>query len=191
MRLIILGGFLGSGKTTILNKYLQEIILNKDKDYRLSVIENDHGITDVDALILENKDVKVWKISGGCVCCTVTGNLIEAIHSIYDELHPDEILIELTGVAVPHQVRTNIVDYIKRPIEEIKVITVVDMSRFNILSRLMPPIYKEQCVDTDYLILNKMDSLHLTDSYIQEVRQVFDYMNPIRIWHPDIESWRF
>lgn len=149
-----MGGFLGSGKTTILNKYLREIVLNKDEDYRLSVIKNDHGTTEVDALIVENKDVKVWRISGGCVCCTVTGNLIEAIHSIYDELHPDEILIELTGVAVPHQVRTHIVDYIKRPIEEIKVITVVDMSRFNILSRLMPPIYKEQCVDTDYLILN-------------------------------------
>lgn len=191
MKVVILGGFLGSGKTTILNKYLREVIVKDKDDYLLSVIENDHGTTEIDALILENMEVKVWKISGGCVCCTVTGNLIEAIHTIFDELHPDEMIVELSGVAVPHLVKSNIMAYIKRPIDEIKVITVVDMSRFNILSKLMPPIYKDQCKETDYLILNKIDSQHKVDVYIEEVRQVFNYINPIRNWHPEIESWRF
>ncbi len=191
MKLTILGGFLGSGKTTILNQYIQNITSNTGGDYLLSVIENDHGTTEVDALILENNDIKVWRISGGCVCCTVTGNLIEAIHSLYDEIKPDEILVELTGVAEPHQVLTNVMTYIKRPIDQVKVITVIDMSRFDVFSKLMPPIYKLQCLGTDYLILNKLDPKENVDKTIESVRQVFEYENPIRVWHLEDERWSF
>ena len=70
----ILTGFLGSGKTTLLNK-----ILSEEHGKRIAVIENEYGEVGIDQGLVINADEEVFEMSNGCICCTVRGDLVEAI----------------------------------------------------------------------------------------------------------------
>lgn len=91
MKVHIISGFLGAGKTTFLNKYLP---LLKGK---VVVIENEFGDISVDTNLIE-KDVPVHEIYAGCICCTLAGNFQRGIKEISDKFSPDHIVIEPSGV---------------------------------------------------------------------------------------------
>lgn len=91
MKVHIISGFLGSGKTTFLNKYLP---LLKGK---VVVIENEFGDISVDTNLIE-KDIPVHEIYAGCICCTLAGNFQRGIKEIADKFSPDHIVIEPSGV---------------------------------------------------------------------------------------------
>ncbi len=90
----IISGFLGSGKTTVLNALLETAY----KGENIAVIENEFGEVDIDSKLLPG-DIEITKITGGCVCCTLKVSLIEGIREIADRFEPDRIVIETTGVA--------------------------------------------------------------------------------------------
>jgi G3E family GTPase len=98
----VITGFLGSGKTTLVNRILQE-----SHGQRLAVIENEFGAVGVDAefLVTENNEA-VIQLANGCLCCSVRGDLARALHELAQrsdrgEFVFDRVLIETTGIADP------------------------------------------------------------------------------------------
>merc|ERR1711865_1102606 len=95
----ILTGFLGSGKTTLLNHILDD----KNHGMKFAIIENEFGEVGVDEKILsENAQEEVIEVMNGCICCTVRGDLVVALKSLYQRVEKfDGVIIETTGLADP------------------------------------------------------------------------------------------
>lgn len=98
----ILTGFLGSGKTTLLKRILQE-----PHGLKIAVIENEFGEENIDneILIIDDQE-QIIQMSNGCICCTIRGDLVNALNRLYErrlnkEIYFDQIVIETTGLANP------------------------------------------------------------------------------------------
>ncbi|HEU4852401.1 MAG TPA: GTP-binding protein [Telluria sp.] len=98
----ILTGFLGAGKTTLLNRILQE-----PHGMRIAVIENEFGQENIDnEILVQDSQEQIVEMNNGCICCTVRGDLIEALTSLArkreaGEIAFDRVVIETTGLANP------------------------------------------------------------------------------------------
>ncbi|MFK7901674.1 MAG: GTP-binding protein [Nitratireductor sp.] len=91
----IVTGFLGSGKTTFLNK-----LLKKEAFENTAIIINEFGEISLDHILVEKSDDQVIELSNGCLCCTVRGQLAETLEQIVAR-KPEQIIIETTGLADP------------------------------------------------------------------------------------------
>ena len=98
----VITGFLGAGKTTLINRILREM-----HGERLAVIENEFGAVGVDAqFLVTDHDETVIQLANGCLCCTVRGDLARALDQLATQCDAgaftfDRVLIETTGVADP------------------------------------------------------------------------------------------
>jgi len=130
----ILTGFLGSGKTTLMNHILNDTT----HGMKFAVIENEFGEVGIDEhVVSENVDEEVIEVMNGCICCTVRGDLVEALKKLYKRVESfDGIIIETTGLADPAPViQTFFVDEdIAKMYKPDSIITVVDAK--HIISRL-------------------------------------------------------
>ena len=93
----VLSGFLGSGKTTLLNRLLAALPAST----RLAVVVNDFGAVAVDGALVDRGRYAVAELASGCVCCTLSAPLQEALSALLDDEQPDTILMETTGLAEP------------------------------------------------------------------------------------------
>lgn len=96
----VITGFLGSGKTTLINHILAE-----RRDEKIAVIENEFGPVSIDHALLA-REAEVVELNDGCVCCSVRGDLIRLLGDFAQRidagtLHLDRVLIETTGLADP------------------------------------------------------------------------------------------
>ena len=94
-RIDVISGFLGAGKTTLILKLLE----NPPPDCRIAVVENEYGEVGIDGDVLKDRGVEVAEVNAGCVCCTLSGNLIAGIKLLVARYRPDRILLEPTGLA--------------------------------------------------------------------------------------------
>lgn len=158
----ILTGFLGAGKTTLLNHILKD----NSHGMKFAVIENEFGEVGVDEKVLsENVDEEMVEVMNGCICCTVRGDLVKALKSLYKKVAQfDGVIIETTGLADPAPICQTffIDDDIKEQYRLDSVITVVD-SKY-ILERLAeekPEGVENEAVEqvcfADKILLNKID----------------------------------
>jgi len=104
--LTLLSGFLGSGKTTLLNRMLSEC-----GDMKLALLVNDVGEINIDASLvktqlkeLDDSATQIVELSNGCICCSIQGDLAEAVEELVNTSGADHIVIEASGVAEPTQV---------------------------------------------------------------------------------------
>ena len=93
----VLSGFLGSGKTTLLNRLLAAL----PAPTRPAVVVNDFGAVAVDGALVDRGRYAVAELASGCVCCTLSAPLQEALSALLDDEQPDTILMETTGLAEP------------------------------------------------------------------------------------------
>lgn len=91
----IVGGYLGSGKTTLINH-----LLNNAGDHRYAVLVNDFGELAIDAQLIKSQNGNVISLSGGCVCCSYGNDLTGALMEL-DTSAIDQVVIEASGVALP------------------------------------------------------------------------------------------
>jgi G3E family GTPase len=98
----ILTGFLGSGKTTLLKH-----ILTAEHGKKIAVIENEFGEENIDnEILIQNSKEQIVQMSNGCVCCTIRGDLVEALNQLWEQrkskkIQFDRVVIETTGIANP------------------------------------------------------------------------------------------
>jgi G3E family GTPase len=159
-QLIVLSGFLGSGKTSFLQHFIEyQVQLNRF----VAVIQNEIGEIGLDGKLL-NHDYAVTEIDEGCICCTLVGNLKNAIYQILSSFHPDFVVLETTGLANPY----NLLDEISEVDELVRfdsITTMVDGLNFE-KSLNAYDVAREQIKAADILLLNKKDLL--TDYELRE-----------------------
>jgi len=158
----VLTGFLGSGKTTLLNHILND----ETHGMKFAVIENEFGEIGVDEKVLsENVDDEVIEVMNGCICCTVRGDLVEALKRLHKRVDKfDGIIIETTGLADPAPVvQTFFVDDAVQSMYSLdSVITVVDAKVIlERLAEVKPEGVENEAVEqvcfADKVLLNKTD----------------------------------
>jgi G3E family GTPase len=154
--LLLLTGFLGSGKTTTLGHWLSHTDVPLK---RTAVIINDFGSVNVDAALLARRQLELRSITGGCVCCQSFEDLVAQVAALADNPDFDLVWIETSGLADPEEV----LDHLSAPeLQERTVIRrmilVVDGSDFPCSWRGRA-VQEEQARYADLIILNKTDRI--------------------------------
>ncbi|MDD3245289.1 MAG: GTP-binding protein [Methanosarcina sp.] len=155
MDVIVVGGFLGSGKTTtIINmgKYLAE------KGKKVAIIVNEIGEIGIDGDVIKRFGFDTKEITGGCICCSLKVGLRTTITLLAIEYKPDILLIEPTGIAFPHIIRNEV--ELMNLGEEVKIaplVTLIDGSRFKYLMKEVKDFAMRQIIDAEILGINKVD----------------------------------
>ncbi|MGO8878417.1 MAG: CobW family GTP-binding protein [Desulfomonilaceae bacterium] len=103
MKITQVAGFLGCGKTTLMLRLSKELAGNGER--KVALIVNEIGEIPVDGKVMEESGMRVKDIGGGCICCEVAATFAKTVYGLYKDFAPDHVLVEPTGVAVPHQVK--------------------------------------------------------------------------------------
>ena len=90
----IFSGFLGAGKTTLIKKLIKEAYAGE----KVVLIENEFGDIGVDSGFLKDAGIEITEMSAGCICCTLVGDFERALTKVINEINPERILIEPSGV---------------------------------------------------------------------------------------------
>ena len=149
----ILTGFLGAGKTTLLNH-----ILSNQEGVKTAVLVNEFGEIGIDnELIIATGDDMV-ELSNGCICCSINGELLEAVYRILDRPEKvDYLVVETTGLADPLPVAMTFLGSDLRDLTRLdSIITLVDAENFS-EELLQGEVARSQLVYGDMLLLNKCD----------------------------------
>jgi len=155
MRVVLICGFLGSGKTTMLLALAREAV--DVHGMKVAVIENEAGRTGVDDQYLAHKGLNVRELFGGCVCCTLGPSLLSSLQEIHQQVGPDLLLIEPSGVAGPLVLRD-----LLRQVEaarDTRVLGMIDAQRYTRLREVMPGVIDQTLEAADLAIINKIDQV--------------------------------
>jgi G3E family GTPase len=157
MQIILFTGFLGSGKTTVLLS-LAEFLARTGEGggAKVVIIENEIGDVNVDGKLLSGASFETRDLTSGCICCTLSGELVKALQEIQESIKPSWVLIEATGLA--HQ---TISDTVERALPQTspKSVVVVDAERWEELYDSIPILISAQVGRADLIFINKIDSI--------------------------------
>jgi G3E family GTPase len=156
----VVTGFLGSGKTTLVN-----YILSENHGKRIAVIENEFGEIGIDDALVIDAEEEIFEMNNGCICCTVRGDLIRILGTLMKRRDKfDYILVETTGLADPAPVaQTFFVDEeIRAQLRLDAIVTVVDAKHlalhlFEEKEEGIENEAVEQLAFADRVLINKID----------------------------------
>jgi G3E family GTPase len=174
----VVTGFLGSGKTTLVNRILAE-----QHGRKIAVIVNEFGEISVDGqLVLNDDQENLVEFNNGCLCCTVRGDLVDTLSKLKDRTDLDSILIETTGLADPAPVASTffIADELKSETRLDSFVTLADA--VNLESNLAEfEEAREQIAFADIILINKIDLV--SETQIEAVERKIRALNPFARIH--------
>ncbi len=150
----VISGFLGAGKTTLIQKLLKEAF-QKEK---VVLIENDFGEISVDAALLKEGNVEVTEISSGCICCSLSGDFVKALKEVLDRFRPDKIVIEPSGVGKLSDIVKSCSDPRIQPLARVqRKITVADVKRCKMYLDNFGEFFEDQIKNADIIVLSRIE----------------------------------
>ena len=155
MKVDIISGFLGAGKTTLIKKLLDTLV----KDEKVAIVENEYGEVGIDGALLKDRRIEVKEINSGCICCTIKGDFKQNILDIISNYRPDRIIIEPSGVANFSQVLESIKE---AHIEGLRInmkITMVDAQNVHMYMKNFGDFYRSQLINANTIILTRVEKL--------------------------------
>ena len=177
----VVGGYLGSGKTTLINGWL-----NDGACQGWALLVNDLGSINVDAERLRQGDGRVLELGGGCVCCTLRDGLGAALLELAKrDVPPAHVLIETSGMAVPARVASQLQLH---GLAVARVLLVVDLERIETLwqDRWVGELVQQQFDGIDLLQFSKADLLPTGEA--ERIQQWLQRQLAIRVQHPGAQQ---
>jgi len=166
MFIIQVGGFLGSGKTTLMIRLGKAIGAAGRK---VVIIVNEVGEVGVDGDVLEANKLRTVEITEGCICCSLSGTLQSTLRTVKKELSPDVVLIEPTGLALPSRINQIVRTSMVEP-EGSFTVVLVDSFRIGDLLEANGTFFLRQLEGSDLIGLNKVDIISDEDVETAESR---------------------
>ncbi len=173
----IVTGFLGSGKTTIIS-HLIEYLQNRGE--KIAYVKNEIGEEDLDAKLMQGKNIRAKEVLGGCICCTLVGPFIASINELLDSYAPDRIIIESAGTAEPASLALMVENHNR--LSRDGLIAIIDVLNFTGYKDLHDAA-KRQAEMTDLIVLNKVELASL-----EEKQRVVGYIRELNEYSPIIEA---
>lgn len=149
----VIGGYLGAGKTTLINSLLRHA-----DGLRLAVLVNEFGALAIDEDLIEAEGDGLMSISGGCVCCAFGSDMIGVLEDIRDASPAfDHVLIEASGVALPASIMTTVGLVAGFRPDATVVLADAEQIRRNAKDRFLSDTVLRQLAQADILLLTKPD----------------------------------
>ncbi|WP_439489458.1 CobW family GTP-binding protein [Algoriphagus sp.] len=173
IKVYLLTGFLGAGKTTVLNRFL-----DAKKDENNIVIENEFGKVSIDSHLVSSSYDTLFELNNGCICCTLDEELAEVLASIIRSDHrPDNVFIEASGVADPGGIAALFTQNEVAAFFDLQqILCVVDPSCIEDWAEEIPEINR-QLAAADVIVLNKKSSVSST--YLIKLIKLLRRVNPL------------
>ena len=166
----IIGGYLGCGKTTLVNH-----LLRNANGARLAILVNDFGELPIDADLIKEQTGDVISLTGGCVCCSYGDDLTSALLNLQTlSPAPDHILIESSGVALPGAIGSSLSLQRKLTLRSIVVIADAATVKTTASDKYLADTIERQLLDADLVLLNKLDLVTAT-----EIRETEDWLHTV------------
>ena len=154
MKVMIIGGFLGSGKTTAIQRISRQL---SDAGKRTAIIVNEIGEIGLDGETLKSPGIMTQELTSGCICCTLKISMQYTLQTLEEEFRPDIVIIEPTGIAFPGQIKEEIEVMGLSEISFAPVVTLVDPGRFGTEAKEIPRFIETQVKEAEILGINKVD----------------------------------
>ena len=152
----IISGFLGAGKTTLIQKLLKEA-LNGQK---VVLIENEFGEIGIDGGFLKEAGVQITEMNSGCICCSLVGDFGTALKDVLNTYTPDRVIIEPSGVGKLSDVIKAVEDVAKEIEVELNSYTaVVDASKCKMYMKNFGEFFNNQVEHANTIILSRTQNM--------------------------------
>ncbi|MBS0335362.1 MAG: GTP-binding protein [Proteobacteria bacterium] len=149
----VVGGYLGAGKTTLVNH-----LLRNAQGLRIAILVNDFGALAIDADLIEARSEDLISIAGGCICCSFGSDLMGALMKLAQrDPAPDHVLIETSGVAMPDVVARSAALIPAYAIDSVVVLADAETVRARAADRYMGDTITRQLDAADLVVLNRTD----------------------------------
>lgn len=170
-RLIVIGGFLGAGKTSLLLAWCRLLLA---RGRRVAVLENEAGRVGLDDEFLRQEGLSVRHILGGCACCDGLGRVLEQLNAFLSADPGQVVFLEPTGLAALDQIVANL------PRDDhpllVQIVVLADATRFTTLARGLPRLVAAQVVPAQAVVLSKTDLVSAPQ--VAEARAALAGLNP-------------
>lgn len=173
MKLVIIGGFLGAGKTTLILRLARELPARNAG--KLAIIVNDFGKVGIDGQVLAGQGLEVKELYSGCICCQLGLDLLSTLHALEKEQQPDVVILEPSGIAEPGNILKILPYYEGTPVEQVKSIILVDPGELPLLLEALTPLITGQIAAADIVAVNKVDEA--SEEQIQEAVKAVRSLN--------------
>ena len=171
IKIDIIAGFLGAGKTTLIKKLFKNGFNNE----KVVLIENEFGEIGIDGSFLKESGVDIKEINSGCICCSLSGDFRDAIDDIIDEYNPDRIIVEPSGIAKLSDVIKECRQSEKKKLITINhIFTVIDISNLDIYKEEFNEFYIDQVINAKTIIFTRIDKCddNIIEDAVQMVRKI-------------------
>ena len=152
----IISGFLGAGKTTLIQKLLKEAL----KGEKVVLIENEFGEIGIDGGFLKDAGIEVTEMNSGCICCSLVGDFGTALKEVLTKFTPDRVLIEPSGVGKLSDV-IKAVENIEGEIDAKlnNFVTVADALKCKMYEKNFGEFYNNQIENAKTIILSRTQKM--------------------------------
>ncbi len=150
----IISGFLGAGKTTLIQKLLKEALAGS----QVVLIENEFGEIGIDGGFLKESGIEIKEMNSGCICCSLVGDFGTSLKEVMETYHPDRILIEPSGVGKLSDVMKAVEDVdMGGEITLNSAVAVVDASKCKMYIKNFGEFFINQIEHAGTIILSRTD----------------------------------
>lgn len=184
--LTIIGGYLGAGKTTLINRLLQG-----DHGKRLAIIVNDFGRINIDAELIESKNGETLSLTNGCICCSMTDDLATSLIALSNrDIPPEHILIESSGVAEPQKVAAYAAALPALQLHAVVVVVDAETIVTRMKDKFVGGLVVRQLEAADLIFVSKLDllAIELKDSILSVITAKSNA--PIIVEDEEWQAWK-
>ena len=153
MKVLVVSGFLGAGKTTFIRELARRI------EGSVVVLENEFGEVGVDGDLLADVPIEVVELAQGCICCTMRTDFLRAVDEIGRRFHPDVLLIEPTGIGSLSLILSSLSKGAGDGVSLVPPVTVVDAESFGDYIEVFGDFYRDQIASAPTLVVTKSEAL--------------------------------
>ena len=171
MKILVVSGFLGAGKTT----FIQELVRRTGRDF--AIYENEYGQADIDARRLrQDSDLKVWESTENCICCSGKQDFATSVLTISNTIDPEYLIVEPTGVAKLQSILDNVNQVAWERISLLAPVTVVDAVSWQNQRTDFPEIFDNQLSAAASVVVSKLAPG--SEDAAEPIKQLAAEMNP-------------